>query len=155
MEKSKPNNKLITKFFLPVEMALIGLATIAVYFLYGQTPGSVLLPVIVFTILAVLYLFKAFVRDPLTGIKPRIIYFTCSIPCIAILFALMEWKTYHLLLVGGLICMAIGWGVFVWANYRKKDQQRAARQASGYMMFFRLILYTAACLLLLLTDRIA
>lgn len=155
MEDNEALTKLVRRFFLPVEIILLTIAIVGVSMHYQLASGSALLLMMILPLLAVWYQLKSVGPDQQLGFKPRVIYFCCCIPCVAVLFTLLHWPGYTLLLVAGLACMAVGWGIFLWSRQRDKKHV-AAHQASTYMMFMRLVVYSVACLLLLLfTEKTA
>lgn len=155
-QTDKKNNlpvQAVKKAFLLVEIVLLALAITAFSSLISQPSYLAwLMLVIILAALTAGYFMRAVISDPVLGVKPRIIYFGCGVAVLAVLFTCMLWPGFSMLLMAGLICMAAGWGIFLWSKQRDKEH-KAARQASTYMMFFRLILYSAACLYLLITVK--
>lgn len=160
MEEKKQSHWLFRKFFAVLEIVLIAFSGMALYLhYYTDVTATGLLLIMGLGTLSASYMIKAFNADAALGFKPRIIYFCCAFPCVALLFALMFWPLHTLLLVAGLACMSLGWGVFIWSKSRQRDPKAkthiASQQASTHMMLFRLVLYTVACLGLLLDHGMA
>lgn len=155
MEKNDSLAKIIRRFFVVVELILLVITGILLTMLYSRTAGAGALLVFAMMCLACWYQLKTMMGDSQLGFKPRVIYFACCVSCVALLFAFMHWPSYRPFLVVALACLAAGWGVFLWSRQRSKDtEHKAAANASTYMMFMRLAIYTGGCLFILLSEKI-
>jgi hypothetical protein len=119
---------------------------------YNHTPGAAFLLIIAQTLLGGWYFLKTITPDQQLGFKPKVMYIGFAVACLAVLFALLQWPGHKIILVGALACLAIGWGIFLWSRQRNQHHHQH-QPAASYMMFLRLVLYTAACLSLLLSGQ--
>jgi len=153
MENNGAPNKIVRKYFVAVEIVFLMLALAVLGLFYNHTTGSAFLMVITQSLLAAWYVLKTITSDAQLRFKLRIMYIGFAVANLAVLFGLLLWPGHKIILVGALAFLAIGWGSFLWSRQSDKNKHQHHQPAASYMMFLRLTLYTAACLVLLFIQQ--